>query len=332
MKINKVEQLSIELAGGCNLACPMCPQADGREKDFLGALPFEVFTKAVDEALPLGLKFVNLGGSGEPMLYKKINEVVSYLTERNLESLIYTNGTYLTPEKFEKLCQSGLTTCKDSCQGYNRESYHKWMSKDQYDFIRANLKKCVDILKNNPNYTTELQTNHLIHDYDELEYQKNLYIENWIDYLGVTGEIWMTHNWSGQFESIPRHEIFESRERRSCGRPLTNVIEVRAGGIGKQKGAVVPCPNVLGQDSKAVMGHLDDSSLLEVINSEVFQDLRKAHLNKDFDRIDYCKGCDQLIETPEALVWTNIDNRAYGESRISNIDYVGTAKSVASSI
>ena len=75
MKINKIEQLSIELAGGCNLACPMCPQAIGRENEFLGVLPFELFKKAVDEALPLGLKYVNLGGSGEPLLYKKLNEV-----------------------------------------------------------------------------------------------------------------------------------------------------------------------------------------------------------------------------------------------------------------
>ena len=25
-KINKVEQINLEVFGGCNLACPMCPQ------------------------------------------------------------------------------------------------------------------------------------------------------------------------------------------------------------------------------------------------------------------------------------------------------------------
>ena len=35
-KINKITQLNMEVFGGCNLACPMCPQGieDGREKDF----------------------------------------------------------------------------------------------------------------------------------------------------------------------------------------------------------------------------------------------------------------------------------------------------------
>ena len=148
-KINEVYQLNMEVFGGCNLACPMCPQATGREKEFLGILPFDLFKKSVDEALPLGLKYVNLGGSGEPLLYKKLNEVVSYLSQHNLISLIYTNGIWLTPEKFEQLCQAGLTTAKVSCQGWDRESYAKWMSADKFDEVRYNLKECSRILKNN---------------------------------------------------------------------------------------------------------------------------------------------------------------------------------------
>ena len=34
-------------------------------------------------------------------------------------------------------------------------------------------------------------------------------------------------------------------------------------------------------------------------------ELRKAHENKDFDSIEYCKNCDFLYEDPEVLVWSN---------------------------
>ena len=44
-------------------------------------------------------------------------------------------------------------------------------------------------------------------------------------------------------------------------------------------------------------------------------------LSNKFDEIDYCKGCDHLVSYPDALVWTNIPGRRYGESRISNISY-----------
>ena len=34
--MKKIKQLDMELAGGCNYACQMCPQSFGREKEFYG--------------------------------------------------------------------------------------------------------------------------------------------------------------------------------------------------------------------------------------------------------------------------------------------------------
>ena len=119
-----------------------------------------------------------------------------------------------------------------------------------------------------------------------------------------------------------RQTTFQNiKQIRTCGRPMGSIMEVRSGGLNGKKGAVVPCPYVLGQDSKAVMGHLEDESILDAFNSPEMIKLRKAHIDKDFDQFDYCKNCDHLIDVPEALVWTNHENRNYGSSRISNIKY-----------
>ena len=58
-------------------------------------------------------------------------------------------------------------------------------------------------------------------------------------------------------------------------------------------------------EEKSILGHLDKQSFEEVYFGEKFNDLRKAHNEKDFDRIDYCKDCDFLYEDPEILIWTN---------------------------
>ena len=327
LKINKIEQINLELFGGCDLVCPMCPQSWGREKDFLKSLDFELIKSIIDQAIPLGLKYATLAGSGEPLLSKHLVKTVKYLSDNKVETLIYSNANRLTLELFEDLCVAGLTTLKISCQGWDRESYKEWMSHDAFDRIREILKDCNNLLTANK-YKTLLQTNHLIHDYSNLEYQKKMYIDNWINYTGLTGEIWMDHNWSGQYdeENLKRDIIFEKRKKRSCGRPLANVVEIRAGGLGKNKGAVVPCPNVLGQDSRAVMGHLSDSKLIDIVNGKKMMHLRDVHLKETFEEIDYCKDCDQLIDAEETLVWTNISDRAYGESRVSGIEYVGAEK------
>ena len=327
LEINKIEQINLELFGGCDLACPMCPQSWGREKDFLKNLDFTLIKSIIDQALPYGLKYATLAGSGEPLLSKNLVDTIHYLSNNDVETLVYSNANRLTPQLFESLCKAGLTTLKISCQGWDRESYKHWMSHDAFNRIRETLIDCNNILKNN-NYDILLQTNHLIHDYSQLEYQKNMYIKNWIKYTGLPGEIWMDHNWSGQYneDNIDREDIFDNRKKRTCGRPLANVVEIRAGGLGKNKGAVVPCPNVLGQDSKAVMGHLSETPLMDIVNGKKMKNLRDAHLREAFEEIDYCKDCDQLIDAEETLVWTNIQERSYGESRVSGIEYVGSEK------
>ena len=321
--ISEIKQINLEMAGGCNLRCPMCPQSTGRETEFMKRLPLEEFRKIIDQAIPLGLKYVQLSGSGEPLLHTGLEEAIAYLTERGLESLIYTNGTRLTPERFESLARAGLSVCKVSCQGWDRESYAKWMSVDAFDQVRGYLKACVEILKEH-GYQTLLQTNHLIHDYEQRDDEQRMYLQNWVNYLGVKAEIWLSHNWAGQYgnDGVKREQTFAGHARRSCGRPLGPVIEIRAGGLGGKHGAVVPCPYVLGIDSKAVMGHTEDTPLLDIVNGEKMQALRSAHLRGDFDSVDYCKHCDQLLDFQVSLVWTNIEGRTYGTSRISLINYL----------
>lgn len=321
--VHEIKQISLEMAGGCNLKCPMCPQSTGREKDFLRKLPLEEFRKIIDQAVPLGLKYVILSGSGEPLLHKGLEDAIAYLTDRDIATLIYTNGIRLTPERFESLCQAGLTVCKVSCQGWDRESYAQWMSIDAYDEVRANLRVCVERVKDTSSRTL-LQTNHLIHDYDRLDFERDMYLKNWVQYLGVKAEIWLAHNWAGQYgnNGANRERTFGGRSRRSCGRPFAPVMEIRAGGLGGQYGAVVPCPYVLGMDSKAVLGHTQDTPLLDILNGEKMQALRSAHLRGDFDSVDYCRNCDQLLDVQESLVWTNLDGRTYGTSRISFINFL----------
>ena len=334
--INKIEQLNIETSGVCDLKCPMCPQSVGREKDFLVMSDLELIKSAIDQAIPLGLKYVNFGGGGEPLLFKQLGEVISYLKERNINTLIYTNGTQLTPEYFEKLCISGLTICKVSCHGWDRESFSRWMSKDYFDQIRNSLIDCKKILDNN-NYDTTLQTHHLINDIDNVDFQLEMYRKNWVDYTGLETEIWLMHNWGGLVDkktenllsdkyNVPRWEIYKTRTKRSCGRPLANTVELRAGGVDGKKGAVVPCNIVMGHDSKAVMGHLSETPLMDIMNGEIFQNFRDIHLKRDFDELDVCKDCDQLIDAEEILIWTNIEGRNYGESRVSKIEYLEAEK------
>ena len=115
-----------------------------------------------------------------------------------------------------------------------------------------------------------------------------------------------------------RSVVYERRKdkRRGCGRPTSPMLQVRAGGLGKHQGAVVPCCMVLGNDVEATLGHLDVNTIQEVLDGDKYQELIKAHEEERFDDISYCKNCDQLYEVPESLVWTNIESRKYNTSKV----------------
>ena len=312
-----IKQLDLELNGGCNYKCEMCPQVDGREKPFLKKLPFDTFKKTVDDALQYGLEGVSLHGSGEPSLNKDMAEFVRYVKSKDIKCTSFTNGSKLTEKLSRDLIEAGIDVLRISAIGYDRNSYKRWMSTDLFDDVRNNAKRYVDLNKEMGG-SSELHLYHLVTDLESQEEEIAAYQKNWVDYTGGMAEIWLMHNWSGGYDApYERDGLVVTPIKRSCGRPFSPLLQVRAGGLNGHRAGVVACCMVLGKDSEAVLGHLDDQSIADVVNGKEFTELRAAHNEGRFDDISYCKGCDQLYDLPESLVWTNIPGREYGQSKVA---------------
>jgi organic radical activating enzyme len=313
-----IKQLDLELNGGCNYKCPMCPQANGREKDFLKKLPFNVFTKIVDDALQYDLDTVSLHGSGEPTLNRDMAKYVEYVKNKNIKCISFTNGYRLTEDISKELIAAGIDVLRISCIGYDRDSYAHWMSQDVFEEVRENIKRFVDLnqkLKGN----SDVHIHHLITDVENKNQEIELYKTNWSEYTGAKSEIWLMHNWAGSEVELGYHReamIPSTDIRRSCGRPFSPLLQVRAGGLNGHTGAVVACCMVLGKDSAGVLGHLDSQTIAEVVSGNPYSALRQSHTDNKFENISYCANCDQLYNLPDSLVWTNIEGREYGQSKI----------------
>jgi MoaA/NifB/PqqE/SkfB family radical SAM enzyme len=292
----------------------MCPQSIGREKDFLKKLPIHVFEKMVDDAMQYGLQTVTLHGSGEPTLNKDFPDFVKIVKDRDLTCISFTNGKRLDEKLSAALIKAGIDILRLSCIGYDKATYHEWMEGGDFDLVRENARRFVYMAEGT---STDMHINHLIIKADNVEHEIRMYRQTWGDYTGAKSEIWLMHNWSDSDKIVTnykRGELFET-EKRSCGRPFAPLLQVRAGGLDGQRAAVVACCMVLGHDSTAVLGHLDTQSIAEVVAGPAYTELRKAHEEKRFDDIDYCKNCDQLLEVPESLVWCDIPGREYGQSK-----------------
>ena len=309
-----IKQLDLELNGGCNYKCIMCPQAVGREKEFIKKLPFGVFKKIIDDALQYGLETVSLHGSGEPTLSPDMPKYVSYIKKKGLKCISFTNGSKLTLKLSKELITAGIDVLRISCIGYDEQTYSSWMSRNNFNSVRNNIRGFIK-LNQNMRGKSEIHLSHLIIDSALQKYEIKKYKENWSKYTGAKSEIWLMHNWAGSEVALNYQRL--EPDKRSCGRPFSPLLQVRAGGVGGHFGAVVACCMVLGKDSHAVLGHLDNQTISEVLAGPKFCELRDAHTNQNFSAISYCAGCDQLYDTPQSLVWTDIEGREYGQSKIS---------------
>lgn len=316
----EVTVLDAEIFGGCNYKCTFCPQSKGREKEFIRKLPIDVLEKTMDECLEYGLETVTLHGSGEPTLHPKFPEYVRAVKSRGLKCISFTNGYRLTDELSHRLVDAGIDVLRISCIGYDEATYEQSMVGGKFQIVRDNVARFAEIAAGTP---SELHFNHLVIDNENIDFEVVQYRQNWSGWIKereprakVHAEVWMMHNWADSEKSEIGYAR-EVRERRSCGRPFAPLIQMRAGGLGKHTGAVVACCMVLGQDSKAVLGHADSASIADIVAAPAYQELRAAHREGRFDDIEYCKGCDQLYDTPEALVWCDIPGREYEQSKNS---------------
>ena len=84
--------LFIETCAQCNLKCPYCPREDNK-----GNMPWEMFTRIIDEATLYGKRSFSLHLFNEPFLYPRIFEAIEYIKKKNKRHtiLLTTNGTTL---------------------------------------------------------------------------------------------------------------------------------------------------------------------------------------------------------------------------------------------
>jgi wyosine [tRNA(Phe)-imidazoG37] synthetase (radical SAM superfamily) len=302
----KLKRIVMEVFGGCNYTCQMCPQSNpGRGKNFTRKMKLTEFERILDMIVPkYGTPQINLEGSGEPTMAKDLAKYVSAVKKRNLKCFMYCNGARLNGQFMQDVIDAGIDFIRVSVIGYNKDLYKKWMNVDNFDLIINNLKEIKDYIKKTKSHC-QLSTYHLVTDNNKVEYEIEEYKKNVVNKININKSyIWRMHNWSGNYDNQNPRSF---HEKASCGRPFAPEITIRAGGEAGRSAAMVPCCQTLGppNEEKSILGHLDKENFEQVYFGEKYEKLRDAHTRKAFDEIDYCKNCDFLFQSKEILAWTN---------------------------
>ena len=302
----QLERVVLEVIGGCNYTCQMCPQTSpGRGKDWTRKMKYDEFCRILDEIVPkYGTPQINLEGSGEPTLAKDLDKYIRAVKDRGCKAYIYTNAYNLSGDYMKRVVDAGIDFIRCSVIGYDQSTYKKWMNADNFFYVRNNVEAMQNYITMT-NAPCEVSSYHLITDNNQIAYEVDQYQQNFIKHVSTKAYIWKMHNWSGNYD--PMGNKRSTDDRKTCGRPFGPELTVRSGGVDGERGAVTPCCQTLGppNEAKSVLGHFSNQTFDEIFFGDKYNELRRAHEEERFDDIDYCKDCDFLYDDPEVLVWSN---------------------------
>jgi len=123
--------ISVEPADFCQLECPECPVGASKRKQGK-TIDFKTFTKTIDE-LKSTLFHLIFYFQGEPLLNKKLPEMIAYAHQSGIFTSTSTNGQLLNSATAKALVQSGLDKIIVSVDGTNQKTYQKYRKGGQLE-------------------------------------------------------------------------------------------------------------------------------------------------------------------------------------------------------
>ena len=136
--------VDIETAAICDLACPFCYRQYEVTPDKV--MEYEVGLQIIDQAAALDVPSIKFNWRGEPLLHKKLPELIKYAKSQGiLETIINTNATRLDKELAEKLIDAGLDVLIFSFDGGTKETYESMrpgrFKENKFEDVYTNIRQ-----------------------------------------------------------------------------------------------------------------------------------------------------------------------------------------------
>jgi radical SAM protein with 4Fe4S-binding SPASM domain len=280
--------VSTELTNNCNLNCPQCSSGSGRMLRTRGFMDIDLFKKLIQELDPY-LYNVNLYFQGEPMLHPSFFSFLSNCL--NINSVVSTNGHFLSEEASERIVRSGINKLIISLDGTDKETYSEYR-------VNGDLEKVIDGIRNisaaKKKYKSSLKI--------ELQFLVNKFNQHQvraIRQLAESVQVKLTlksmqiidkadiDTWMPSARRFRRYRLskgiyeLKSSLPDRCGRLWFNPVIT-------WDGKVVPC--CFDKDAEYVMGDLNQESFRNIWEGPGYMEFRNVILTGR-NKIEMCRNC-----------------------------------------
>lgn len=269
--------IDIESTNFCNLKCSMCPHAIENFEMAKGFFDFDLYRKIIDEGAARGLSSVKLNIRGEPLLNKRLPEMVAYAKQKGiLEVMFNTNGLLLTPDKTRELVAAGLDYLIVSIDGDTKATYDAIRKGGDFDTLVKNLEFFVAHRKEK-----RLQKPLIRLQYVEMEentHEVQAYLNRWRDKVDVMTVNRYSNRGCGERQVHGMTPV----GRANCPHPWRRMS------IAWNGDAQICCGD---WNNVCVLGNAKDHTLHSLWHGEKFKAYRKKLKALQLNDIPCCKDC-----------------------------------------
>ena len=273
--------MMVELTNACNHTCIFCTSSNMTRK--IARMDEEFLISLMNEAHQEGVEEIGFYTTGEPFVHKKLVLFVAEAKRIGFRyTYISTNGALATPERAKRLMDAGIDSIKFSINASSRETYKVVHGKDEWDLVMSNLRYISEyrkILESPPKlFVTSIMTKITIDEQNSLLASIGDLVDE-IKFVPI-------HNQSGQMlkaEGLLKPNLPQTtfKSDNICMMPF-NRLHVSC------EGYLTLC--CVDYQNYLTVADLKNVSLREAWSGEVFQDMRRHHLEQRLEGT-LCGNC-----------------------------------------
>ena len=272
----------------CNSRCHFCVYRKPENTRPRGTMSMDLYKKIIDEAATIPqIDSIAFSALGEPLLDKHIVERVAYAHKMRPDWTpfeLYTNGVYLTPEKFDALRDAGVDSLTISLNAVNAKQHERIMGLvGKYEtvvghalYAKDNTRGKVDLL------VKAVRDNKLFTESDQVEFYLRWGARLRPDLLPGVGQVVYMCNWAGEVKTLEDREITPDS---CCARALCQFSILWDGIVS------LCCYDPL---AKYPFGDLKTQTIKEIYNSDSYLKFREMHAEDRAGEHPHCRVCTRV--------------------------------------
>ena len=277
----------IEPTNFCNQRCRMCQHPSMKRPAM--HMDDVLAYKAIDECIEGKMVwFIHFFFFGEPFINRNIFNYLRYTHSKGFfNTSVTTNFSMVSEHEIEEIVDSGLKSIHISFEGLDRGTFLRIRRKDQYEKVRRNIEKLIDIRNKKKSTAPWISLTYV--RTDETDAQIRKFENEWqskVNGLHI----------SPQFDYLGRSELSTQNFKANSGRILSLNYDLRL--PCRQlwlriailsNGEMTPCSQNM--DGELSLGNIRDLTIHEAWTGKKLTELRKQHLSGRFSDECICKDC-----------------------------------------